>query len=624
VRGGLIAHVASAAAILIGAMVFAGSPLLRFLWVICLLFTMFYAMSAMTNYSAASRFGYLVVVTIPLWDLHIPAELRVENTLWAVGAITVGSAITLYVELVYAGLARGDDLVRSIAERIVVIEELLGCYAANQTVGRDLAEQITRLATRGTSRLRRYLRRSSYTPRYREQMGAVVALVGRLVDIAASLTALSIEVPDDARKRLRALAESIGRLRNDLLAGRTPGRMAFQGNMPPALPLFGEMEETVALIAQVFEGTQPVIPYAPPSRDEPPSRFLVPDALTNPDHVKFALRGCLAASLCYIVYTGLNWPELNTALTTCLLTALTTIGASHQKQVLRIAAALVGGVVVGIGAQVFVLPSLDSIGGFTLLFLAVMVPSAWIAASSPRLSYFGVQVAVAFDLINLQEFRFQTSLAVARDRVLGILLGLIMMWLAFDQLWSAPAAIEMRRTFMVNLQSLARLVREPAPGSEKTWRSDSLRETINAAFDKVRTLADGVLFEFGPSRQQDLALRDRIRQWQPQLRLIFLTRIALLKYRLRLPSFELPEAVSQAQREFDNELAMTLEGMAGRIEGTILERRVKLEDSLKQLEQSAQASYPEPSKEASVTTLQTFLIFSRRIEVLASTLDKEI
>jgi hypothetical protein len=32
------------------------------------------------------------------------------------------------------------------------------------------------------------------------------------------------------------------------------------------------------------------------------------------------------------------------------------------------------------------------------------------------------------------------------------------------------------------------------------------------------SLADGVLFEFGPSRQQDLALRDQIRRWQPQLR----------------------------------------------------------------------------------------------------------
>jgi multidrug resistance protein MdtO len=581
-------------------------------------------MSATTNDSAASRFGYLVVITIPLWDRHIPAELRVENTLWAAGAITIGSVITVFVELVYAGLMRGDDLVRSLAERLATIEELLDCYAASRAVDRDLAEHMTRLATRGTSRLRRYLRQSSYTPRYREQMGAVVALVGRLVDIAANLTAPSVDVPDDARERLRTLAENIGRLRSDLLAGRTPGPMAFEGNTPPALPLFGEMEETVALIAQVFEGAESLSSYAPPSPDEPPSRFLVPDALTNPDHIKFGLRGCMAASLCYITYTALNWPEISTAVTTCLVTALTTIGASRQKQLLRFGGALVGGVVVGIGAQIFILPSLDSIGGFTVLFLAVMIPAAWIETSSPRLSYFGAQVAVAFDLINLQEFKMQTSLALARDRVLGIMLGLIMMWLAFDQLWSAPAAVEMRRAFISNLRNLAQLLREPLPGSEETWRSVSLRETISASFDKVRTLADGVLLEFGPSRQKDLTLRDRIRRWQPQLRLIFLTRIALLKYRLQLPGFELPEPARLAQQKFDNELAAALEAMGNRMEGKVSEGGEDLEDSLKRLERTAQASCPELPREAPAAQLQTFLALSRRIEGLTGALDREI
>ena len=179
--------------------------------------------------------------------------------------------------------------------------------------------------------------------------------------------------------------------------------------------------------------------YAPPaSRDELPPRLFVPDAVTNPEHIKFGLRGCLAASLCYIVYTSLDSPEISTAVTTCLLTALTTIGASRQKQVLRFTGALVGGLV-GMGAQVFILPSLDSISGFTLLFVAFTIVASWIATSSSRLSYFGVQVAVAFYLINLQEFKIQTSLAVARDRVLGIVLGLLMMWLVFDQLWGAPA-----------------------------------------------------------------------------------------------------------------------------------------------------------------------------------------
>ena len=117
------------------------------------------------------------------------------------------------------------------------------------------------------------------------------------------------------------------------------------------------------------------------------------------------------------------------------------------------------------------------------------------------------------------------------------------MWLVFDQLWGAPAAVEMKRTFISNLRLLAQLVREPLPGERRLAidRSYSLRETINANFDKVIASGDGVLFEFSSSRQQDLALRSRIRRWLPQLRTLFVTRIALLKYRLQLPGFELPD-----------------------------------------------------------------------------------
>jgi multidrug resistance protein MdtO len=231
--------------------------------------------------------------------------------------------------------------------------------------------------------------------------------------------------------------------------------------------------------------------------------------------------------------------------------------------------------VIGIGSQVFILPNIDSIGGFTVLFIAVAVLSAWIATSSPRLSYLGAQIVAAFCLINLQEFKFQTSLAVARDRVVGILLGLFMMWLVFDFLWSAPAGVAMKRAFVSGLRLLAQLAREPMSQDIRvaSERSYALRETIHTQFDTVRSLADGVLFEFGPSRQQDLALRNRIRQWQPQLRALFLMRIASLKYRLQLPGFELPESVRIWQRQYDDHSADILSDMADRIEGKALEIR---------------------------------------------------
>src|SRR5262249_3716801 len=158
-------------------------------------------------------------------------------------------------------------------------------------------------------------------------------------------------------------------------------------------------------------------------------------------------------------YTSLDWSGISTAVVTCVLTALTTIGASRQKQVLRISGAIVGGFIFGMGAQIFILPYIDSIGGFTVLFVTVTFVEAWFATSSPRLSYFGVQLALAFFFVNLQEFGIETSLTPPRDRVVGILLGLFMMWLMFDQLWGAPAVVEMKNVFISLLRSLATLAR---------------------------------------------------------------------------------------------------------------------------------------------------------------------
>ena len=102
-----------------------------------------------------------------------------------------------------------------------------------------------------------------------------------------------------------------------------------------------------------------------------PPHFFARDAFSNPAHVQFALRGTLASFASYIIYTAIDWPGLSTCMATCIITALSTIGSSRQKQMLRLGGAIIGGVIFGMGAQIFVLPYLDSITGFTLLFMVV-------------------------------------------------------------------------------------------------------------------------------------------------------------------------------------------------------------------------------------------------------------
>ena len=98
------------------------------------LFLAFYTLSALSNYAVSARVAYLIVITIPLWDSHASAEAKLESTLWAVGAITIGSVITLVMELVFASFRRTDDLSEAIMERLIAVEELLEHYAEGDAV----------------------------------------------------------------------------------------------------------------------------------------------------------------------------------------------------------------------------------------------------------------------------------------------------------------------------------------------------------------------------------------------------------------------------------------------------------------------------------------------------------
>ena len=608
---------------MIGAMLVLGDPGLRLLWVIGTLFIMFYAVSTLTSYSASLRFGYLLAIVIPVFDRPISDEAKVEQTLWAVFALALATGIALLVELLPAKLTESADLIGLIERRLACVEDLIQAHAQGRPP--DAAKkELARLSTLGTSRLRNILQRSPHSRHYREQMGAVVGLVGNLINLSVELR------PGDVsdRERVQALAVNVGRIRADLLSASPPPPVPLNENAfssDSSLPL-ERMEITVSLIDEMLTAHQSLSAYElQQSKSEQASRLLVPDALSNPEHLRFALKGCLAASLCYLTYNLIDWPGISTAVITCFLTALATTGASRQKQILLLTGAAAGGLL-GVASQLFVLPYIDSIAGFTVWFNVVTIAAAWFITCTARLSYFGLQVAFAYNFVNLQEFAIQTSLAPARDRVAGILLGLFMMWLVYDRLWGVPAAVAMKAGFTSTLRLMAQFAREPISENLQTAieRAYSLRDAIEKGFENVRARADQVLFEFGPSRERNLALRDQIRQWQPQLRVLFVLHISTWNYRARLPGFDLPDLIHSAQREFDEEFARILEGMANRLEGKPAEVRDNFNNSLQHLEQSVDIYAATESQTTLVTGLRTYLAQNRRIRAVTYALLQEM
>jgi multidrug resistance protein MdtO len=596
----VIIAAAGTAYMILGIMMMVDDPITHFLFIAASLFLAFYLLRVISNYLAAVVFGAVLGGIIPIWDItQLSVESRTEATLWVFASIVLGLAVTVVVEYVFHRMRPINVLTMAIDGRLQAIEDVLRQIAADHAVPGTVEKDIARFSALGTSTLRQQLLHSDYPRPFVAQMNIAVALLGHLIDLAASLcvvcSAKSIQLSTADRERCVRLANEASNLRTDLRQRQLPRAGEISPPEPSDLPLLAEMERTVALIPHAFSGTASAeeLLVAQPLTEEVHSGFLVADAFSNVEHFAFAVRGTLSAMLAYVVYQAIDWPGLSTAVVTCIFTALSTIGSSTQKQFLRLGGAIIGGFVFGMGAQVFVLPYIDSITGFTVLFAAVTAISAWIATSTPRLAYLGVQVALAFYLIHLQEFAPQTSLSIARDRVVGVLLGLTCMWLIFDRLWARNALEEMQDVFCRNLGMLAELFELSCDANRKEAAEQAmpLRDRINHGFTAVKAQSDAVLFEFGPSRERKLEIRDDFKRWQPTLGALLQVQMTYLQYLATMPARVLPAKIADAQSVFEKDMASLVRAMSEDVSGRVSTRAPAVQTSADALRKEIRDHY---------------------------------
>ncbi len=562
-RGGISAvasFLCGTAFLLTGAILLVDYPLTHFLWVIFSFFVAFYGLSALSNYGAGTAFAIVIVLSVPAWDHAGPQAALVVSNLWVLGSVTLAVTVTVVVEFAFSLFDTRDELTEGLDQRLEAVRVVLQ-QSARGAVSPEATGNLAQFAMIGVSHLRRLVLRANTARQDTARLRTTIVLVDRLVDILAAFRRFDTLTPEDA-PRFQALADQISKLQQKLHA-RNDKQVIQPLRTPSDGPLILQgLEQTVDLLRMSLSPA-PGQSFALDQINPAPPAILKPDAFRNPEHLNFALRGCLASILCYFIFNAVFWPGLNTSLFTCVVTAITSIGSSRQKQLLRFSGALCGGVVLGISSQVLILPMLDTIAGFTVMFAAVTAVAAWFLTSSPRLSYFGNQLALAFYLIQLHGPSPQTNLAIARDNIMGIMLGLVMMWLVFETLGSKPAVQVMRELFAENLHLMAEYGRPWPQGKPPDLRKiRTLREKISQNFLAVTQQGDAVLFEIGRSREQSLAVRARLRAWQPQLRSLFLLEVALLQYRLQISPQQLPAPVLRAWVHFDSEVCALLDGIA--------------------------------------------------------------
>jgi multidrug resistance protein MdtO len=556
----------------IGARMFASVPITHFLWEFISIFICFFLLRTLTNFPLATGIVVVASATLTIWYLPGPAEMNLELTLWQILATCIGAVVTVLVEVVFRYYDRSDPLRDGINDRLRNIEDMLRAYSEGQAVPDTVSQALTRYAVTGSGVLRRQVARNNYTPLQRMKMSALVSLTARSIDFAAAYVSTVNLLEPSMRERAAVLSSRVVDIQRAIKTEDLPREWQNVQSTAEETVLFSELESMIGCMASVLRTNTPIdsrlTVLEPP---ESAHRVLVEDAFSNPGHLKFALVGTSAAMLCYVVYVALDWPGISTAVTTCLLTALSTIGSSRQKQILRIGGAMIGGFVFGLGSQIFILPYLDSITGLITVFACVTAASAYVATSSTRLSYAGLQMAFAFYLINVTDFTISLDLTIGRDRAVGVLLGITMMWIVFERLRPTSAAEQMVRTFAKTARLIAVILSGSFIGDGEKgviWIRRQ-RDQLSRLLDEVHAEADAVLFETGKQRPGHMAARDRVRRWQAALRTFCLLELPLMKMRLYGDRTFVSTNLLPLETRFRESCSESLIQMADRLESEI-------------------------------------------------------
>ena len=131
---------------------------------------------------------------------------------------------------------------------------------------------------------------------------------------------------------------------------------------------------------------------------------------------------------------GLVFLPVRADLVCCNAFSQESTGATLRKGWLRLCGCLIGGAL-GFMSILFIVPRMETIASLALLVAVVSAIAGWVAAGSPRIAYAGLQIALAFFLSVFQGFAPGTGLDVIRDRLVGIILGIVVTSLVFRYLW---------------------------------------------------------------------------------------------------------------------------------------------------------------------------------------------
>lgn len=486
-------------------------PMARLLSVSVIVFLAGMFMLSSTAPALASSFGFIYCTLIALWETSAPAGPLVKEMLYLIGTISLAVISVLAVEYIFASRHPAEELQEERVKRYQAVETMFSLYAR----GADAAQiseaviRVSRLAATGQSGMQRLyntiVERNLDTGALPIGTRVRITMLAQLVDVSAAFGWQYPTLTDPAiRQRCAHIAELCHYLGTGAIPPERQLQLKTEHPIGPDPTMLDRVDGVLHSILSMPVETGLVHDkrlVALPSSQVP---FLIPGAFRQPQTIAFALKLSLCATLCYIIYQSVAWPGISTAVTTVLITGLSTSGATKQRLIFRLAGSFIGGLILALGATVFLFPHMDSITSLVVLTSAVALLSAWVAGGR-FFSYVGLQIAFSYYLVVFTDFSAPTELAPARDRLIGILLALVVMAFVFDQIWPVRTVTAMRASLATILRGGARFLRSPETAhthDELLRQADSIRDQLGKIMAGIRTMNDTIDYEFGVDRAQ--------------------------------------------------------------------------------------------------------------------------
>jgi multidrug resistance protein MdtO len=465
-------------------------------------------------------FGCLTYMVISLWEYPIRDERILHLSLWPLGTLSIVAFSAMLVEVLFNRSDPLASLRREIKIRCGALDRLFQLCAKNaepDEIERQSAI-VRRYSVTGEGRLHALLEQISNRkicgePELRKLRASVMTL-DRLF-VLGSAFALQGDPLGEESARLERIGKAILAIGDAQFA---QARKILGDSQAPSQTELDRIEQSARHLAESAESPATVEPV---TTSEPAPSFaswkgalkklLLPDAFTNPDHVIYALKLSLCATICYVIYQGLAWPGISTSFFTVYFTGLSTTGTTNRKLFFRIIGSTVGGMILGIGCLVFVFPNLEGVQGFLLVIAAVSFIGAWVAAS-PHFGYLGLQTTFSFNLIALERLRAADQMTPARDRLLGITLGFLVMFVIFHQVRPERTVDTMRRLLSRVLRAQAAIIRLSSgqPSAAEAAKLAEINRQIVTMASTLANFAHAVQYEFPPDRDGDMRVSNEI------------------------------------------------------------------------------------------------------------------